>query len=276
VFDVDRIDEPIEAFLGDSVVRRFGDRPHSVVVGVEHDGKRYVIKAATTGEADAVLRNALRVHERVAHPAIVPLLHHFETPQGIALVYPWADGEVLRDRVDPAVLPMDDEASPYRRFLALPVGQRCDAIRQVFDAHVAVAAAGLVAVDLYDGSIVYDFDRRQLRVIDIDFYRPGPYALDRERQLGSLTFMAPEELERGATIDERTTVFTLGRFGLVFLGCARHEPPRPSTFEGTAQQWDLLRAATRDDPGERLPSVAALLDGWDAAQPSTSRRNPSA
>lgn len=34
----------------------------------------------------------------------------------------------------------------------------------------------------------------------------------------SLRFMAPEEFERGALIDERTTVFTMGRTAFVCLG----------------------------------------------------------
>lgn len=55
------------------------------------------------------------------------------------------------------------------------------------------------------------------RLCDLDSYRPGPNILDRDRQHGSTRFMAPEEFCRGAQIDERTTVFTLGRAAYVLL-----------------------------------------------------------
>ena len=37
------------------------------------------------------------------------------------------------------------------------------------------------------------------------------------RMFGSTRFMAPEEFEKGRTIDERTTVFMLGRNLAIFL-----------------------------------------------------------
>ena len=50
---------------------------------------------------------------------------------------------------------------------------------------------------------------------------------------GSSRFMAPEEFERGALIDERTNVFTMGRTAAVLLAdgtlhrCSRYLPPKP-------------------------------------------------
>ena len=72
-------------------------------------------------------------------------------------------------------------------------------------------------MDFYDGAIIYDFENQRVHLCDLDLYRPGPYVLDRERQYGSTRFMAPEEFEKRATIDERITVFALGRAAFVFL-----------------------------------------------------------
>ncbi|MFI6779550.1 hypothetical protein [Micromonospora sp. NPDC050276] len=44
------------------------------------------------------------------------------------------------------------------------------AIDTILDAHLAVTAAGYVAVDLYDGCFLYDFHARRLRLIDLDEY----------------------------------------------------------------------------------------------------------
>ena len=72
-----------------------------------------------------------------------------------------------------------------------------------------MAAAGFVSVDLYDGCFLYDFDRHEMRLIDLDEYRPAPFVVDAERLPGSRRYMAPEEFQRGVTIDERTMAFHL-------------------------------------------------------------------
>ena len=48
-------------------------------------------------------------------------------------------------------------------------------------------------------------------MVDLDSYRDPPFANDMGRMFGSDRFMAAEEYELGARIDERTTVFTMGR-----------------------------------------------------------------
>jgi serine/threonine protein kinase len=247
------------------VVREFGERrdSRSVVVGIEcATGERYVVKHAEDAEAVAWLESALRFHADVRDPAIPTVVHHLTTATGLGLVEEWGPGEILSDGYDDAVLPPEHERSPYRRFVRLRVDERVDAVRQLIDAHVAVADAGYVAVDLYDGCVLYDFARHSVRLIDLDHYRPGPYLLDVGRQLGSSTYMAPEEFRRGATIDERTTVFTLGRMALVYLGCARKGVATRSDFRGTDEQFALAMRACATDPDDRIQRVSELLAGW--------------
>ena len=124
-----------------------------------------------------------------------------------------------------------------------PVDEIVQALDTVFDAHVAVASAGFVAVDFYDGAIIYDFENQQVHLCDLDAYRPGPYMLDRERQYGSTRFMAPEEFEKGATIDERTTVFTLGRAAFVFLSQGQRGETDVHLWRGARALYDVVRAA---------------------------------
>jgi serine/threonine-protein kinase len=261
-------DLSLEALLSDrgcTIVRRFGHRrdSRSVVLGIEDAaGVRRIVKHADDDEAVAWLESARRFHADVQHPAIPTVVHHVETATGLALVEEWGAGEILVDGYDDAVLPRDDDRSTYRRFLRLPVDEVVRAIDQLIDAHVAVAEAGYVAVDLYDGCVLYDFSARQLALIDLDHYRPGPYVLDVDRQLGSKTYMAPEELRRGATIDERTTVHTLGRMALVYLGCARASTARGEDFRGTAEQFAIAGRACSVDPDRRIPTVLELQRAW--------------
>lgn len=224
-----------------------------------------MVKHATDDESVAWLESAVRFHAAVAHASIPPVVHHFTTSDGFAIVQRWADGEVLVDGFDPTVPDRDDPASPYQRFLRLPVPEIADAVRQLIHAHVPVAAAGFVAVDLYDGCVLYDFDEGTLSLIDLDMYRPGPYVLETDRQYGSRASMAPEEWQRGATIDERTTVFTLGRFALVLLGCRRHGAADRVDFRGSDRLFEIATRACADDPSDRFPSIAELHGAWTEA-----------
>ena len=76
---------------------------------------------------------------------------------------------------------------------------------------------------------------------------PGPYRLDRERQYGSTRFMAPRS-SKGATIDERTTVFTLGRAAFVFLSEGQRGETDAHLWRGPRALYDVVRAATEIDP----------------------------
>ncbi|MBG6102011.1 hypothetical protein IW249_002425 [Micromonospora vinacea] len=49
------------------------------------------------------------------------------------------------------------DRSALTRFQRLPAPQIEVALDAILDAHLAVSAAGLVAVDLYDGCFLYDF-----------------------------------------------------------------------------------------------------------------------
>ena len=62
---------------------------------------------------------------------------------------------------------------------------------------------GFIAEDFYDGSIIYNFQKKQVHLYDFDFYHPGPFINDRGRLYGSSRFMAPEEFQKGERIDER-------------------------------------------------------------------------
>ena len=72
-------------------------------------------------------------------------------------------------------------------------------------------------MDFYDGAMIYDFDRHRVHAIDLDSYHMGPFTNRMGRMFGSTRFMAPEEFELEATIDERTTVFTMGRTAAVLI-----------------------------------------------------------
>ncbi|MFD0021299.1 serine/threonine protein kinase [Streptomyces sp. NPDC058382] len=226
-------------------------------------GDRWFVKEAVTEAGRQSLERAWAFHRAVEHPAIVPQVRRIAVGGngGRAVVMPWRDGEVLyhctvhgpRDRTAPD--------SAMARFRALPVPRVADAFEQVLSAHLAVEAAGHVAVDFYDGSLLYDFARAEVHLIDLDEYRPGPFVVEAARLPGSRRFMAPEEFERGAVIDRRTTVFTLGRAARLLLDGGDTE----EAWRGRPAQLAVLARATRPDPGERFPSVREFAAAWRKA-----------
>lgn len=218
--------------------------------GIELQGQRRFVKTATTDAARASLGRAIALHRAVRHPAIVSPIDVIDTETHRQLVYPWVDGAVLNHATTAG-----SDRSGLERFLALDPGEIRAAIETILDAHVAVAAGGFVSVDLYDGCFLYDFDRSSMHLIDLDEYRPGPFVVMDDRLPGSTRYMAPEEHRRGATIDERTTVFHLGRTIAELLG--------PSMM--TASELGVVDAATHADVERRLPDVERMTTAWRSA-----------
>jgi serine/threonine protein kinase, bacterial len=205
------------------------------------------------------LRNAVLVARSCDHPALPRLLNVVESPVGPALVYEAAEGELVRV---PA-RERDDQASSYQRFAHLPAERLLGVFDVLIDLHVALAAAGWVAGDLYDGCLIVDFETDSLKVVDLDGYRRGPSVNDMGRMFGATRFMAPEEFELGAVIDERTTVFTLGRLVWHF---ATRLTEDAQDFCGPAALAEVVQRAVLPVPSGRYDSVAAFAADWRAAR----------
>jgi serine/threonine protein kinase len=229
----------------------FGDQDSGCLsYGVEAAGRRWFVKQATTPPAQLSLIRAGQLHAAVQHPAIVRPERILDDPDGLTLVYPWHDGSVLNQATKHG-----SDRTALTRFQQLPRPAVEAAIDTILDAHLAVTAAGYVAVDLYDGCFLYDFTARQMRLIDLDEYRPGPFVLDTDRLPGSRRYMAPEEFVRGAVIDQRTTVHALGR-------TIQHLLNSPHGWRGSPTQDHIAKRATHPTPADRYPDVAELVAAW--------------
>lgn len=242
----------------DAATQDSGNVSYGATVG----GQRFFIKTAGSshdarpllphGDRVALLRNAVRLARSVSDAALPALRNVIESTDGPLLVYDWVDGELIGTPASRR----SDPTSAFARFLALDARERAAALDVVFRLHVKLAERGWIASDFYDGSLIYDFARRRVHVVDLDSYRDGPFTNEIGRMFGSSRFMAPEEHERGARIDERTTVFTMGRTVEQFLPL------------GTEMITSLISRACDPDPGRRFTSIADLYDAWSAATSS--------
>lgn len=206
-----------------------------------------------------LLRNAVELAASCSHPALARLLNVLDTPAGPALVYEAAAGELIH-------VPREkrsDPTSAYQRFAHLPAEQLLLVFDALIDLHDALAAVGWVACDLYEGCLIVDFTTAALKVIDLDTYRRGPSLNTMGRMFGSSQFMAPEEFQLGAVIDQRTTVFTVGRLVWHF-GTRLTESA--GSFCGSTAAAEVAQKACEALPGNPYGSVRAFADQWRAAR----------
>lgn len=227
--------------------------------GLRLRGERWFVKLGANPDS---FEQVLPLARSVSHPALPALRHQFASSDGPVLVYPFVSGEVLNSPKFPGEAGRRRAGSAHARFRALAAIEIAAALDVIYDLHLAVAACGIVAVDFYDGSVLYDFERRQTHVIDLDAYRPGPFTLTSDRLPGSTRFMAPEELQCGARIDQVTNVYTLGRTALVLLGNGSRER---SAWRGNEAAHAVALRATEPERERRYASVSGFVAAWRAA-----------
>lgn len=263
LLQIHQVEDP-ERFLAaaGSIFRRFvGHDSGCTSLGVVDGGARYFVKYSTTPAAADSLRRAVAVNHALSHAALPPLRNVIHTPGGLMLIYDWADGELLRQQ---RTLDADGSQRTHNardRFRALPAGQIIAVLNLIFDVHAQLADCGFIAVDFYDGCILYDFEQAKLHVCDLDEYRPGPFVLERDRLPGSTRFMAPEEFIRGSTIDQVTNVFTLGRTALILLGDGTTSL---AAWKGSRAMHDVAVRATDPHRSRRYGSVRSFVDCWQS------------
>ena len=233
----------------------------NISYGVEIDSQRYFVKTAGHPEDGrggfqtrpffnhtdrvASLRNAARLAASASHHTLPKLHYVIESPAGPMLVYDWVDGDLVRGCLE--------------RIRSLPASEISALLTDIYDLHRHLVSLGWIAVDFYDGAMIYDFNRHRVHAIDLDSYHQGPFTNHMGRMFGSKRFMAPEEFEFGATIDKRTTVFTMGRTAAVLMsdGSLHRDP-----FKGTDIQYDVILRACAKRPNDRIQSLAELHATW--------------
>ena len=152
--------------------------------------------------------------------------------------------------------------SDHEKFMCLPAEARLRIFEDILDFHVHVAASGYVAVDFYDGSILWDTENHRTILCDIDYYAKRPYINRMGRMWGSDRFMSPEEYTAGAEIDEVTNVYTMG--ATAFALFADSDRTREA-WTLNAARYDVAARAVSDERNRRQQSIRQLAEEWRAA-----------
>jgi len=221
---------------------------------IKYAGARTVRYMGKREDAILTLKNAMPLYDRT-HPALTALRGHGPTRDGYAAIFAWQDLPALR-----AYPPSDRIRRQVRQ---LPFRDTLKMLDGVYDLHVQLAGDGYIAVDFWDGNILIDFLRSQAIVCDIDLYRKKPAVNDRGRMPGSSRFLAPEEYEMGAVLDECTNVFAMGALAFEFYG-DNNDRSRESWI-GPPALYEVARKATQMKREKRYPTLRAFLNAWREA-----------
>ena len=230
--------------------------------GIANDDKRYFIKYAgaptdracvTVEEAITNLKRTIPIYKDLAHPTLIKYIDSEELGGGFAMIFDWIDAECPHP-----MYPLS-----RKKFLRMPMEKRVGVFEDILKFHAHVVASNYVAIDFYDGSILYDFEHEQTAICDIDFYEKVPYINQMGRLWGSSRFMSPEEFTLGAEIDEVTNVYVMGATAFALF----------ANSDRSLEKWPLSerlyvvsKRAVSDDRSQRQQSIQQLIDEWRVAK----------
>ncbi|MFC5449349.1 serine/threonine protein kinase [Paenibacillus aestuarii] len=245
----------------------------NISFGIENNNGKFFIKyagargTAFTGdpqEAIHHLQNAMPLYSELSHPSLIQLVDHYEVGSGYAAVFEWFDGETLHPHWSfPPPAKYRDPRSPFYRYKHLFVAKRLLSLDRIFTFHEFVEKKGFVAIDFYDGSLLYDFSKNETKICDIDLYQRRPYVNTMGRMWGSSRFMSPEEFLLGAEIDGCTNVFNMGALAFAVLG---GELDRSfEHWEAGEELYEIALKSVDPDRGNRYGTVLEFKAAWDLA-----------
>ena len=235
----------------------------NICFGVADVENKYFVKFAgaptersriSTDEAVDRIKNTISIYQDLAHPLLTKLISAEEIGGGFAMVFEWTDAECMGRQYP----------GSREKFVQMPLDTRLRVFDEILAFHDYVAKQGYVAIDFYDGCIMYDFNIVRTVLCDIEFYAKMPYNNPIGRMWGSSRFMSPEEFELGAVIDEITNVYTMGATAFAFFG--DEQDRRIEKWKLSKELFDVAKRAVSDGRDDRQQSIQQLIDEWRAAK----------
>ncbi|MCL2045607.1 MAG: serine/threonine protein kinase [Oscillospiraceae bacterium] len=201
-------------------------------------------------EAISRMNNTVQIYRDLEHPILNRLIDAEEIGGGFATIFEWTDAQCMGKQY-----PISRE-----KFLQMPLETRLIIFDDILDFHAHVAKQGYVAIDFYDGCIMYDFELEQTVLCDIELYAKMPYKNPIGRMWGSSRFMSPEEFELGADIDEVTNVYTMGATAFAFFG---EELDRSfDKWKLGVESFEVAKRAVSDECSNRQQSIMQYIAEW--------------
>lgn len=262
-----------------------------ICIGMGNADKKYFCKIAGVNTIEAVvspkesieiLKNAVSLYYELEHPNLVKIVEEYEYDKFYVVVFEWTNGECLFDHWNFEKYKNDGSIkSPKEKFRELPVSKKLQSVDVLFSFLQNVNKKGYVAVDFYDGSIMYDFLTDKTIICDIDFFRKAPVINDKGGEwFGTKRLKAPEEYIKGSAIDEQTNIFTLGALIFEFFGNFTMEeiglrylnnqfvPCSYSDWQLNEESYRVATEAVSINKSERYTTFVEFFNDWKKANSS--------
>ena len=209
--------------------------------------------AVDTATAIKMLKTAIPLYTELAHPTLIQFISAEEIGGGYAAVFKWEDAIGIEPKNSP----------DYLRFMQMPVEKKIHAFEDIMAFHSHVAAKGYVALDFYDGSILYDYDNEKVIICDIDLYQKSPFQnIGNLGIVGSARYVSPEECVQDEIMDEITNVYTMGATAFALFAYGDRSPDKWHLGKAS---YDVVKKAVCDDRNERQQSIEQLIREWRVA-----------
>ena len=210
-----------------------------------------------------VLKNAKNNYSVLKCETLVKMINTFETSQGFGIVFEWFNGENLFphwtfDEIDR----YSDPRSPYYKFRQLDLKYKYQVIDKIFEFLIFVNNSGYIAVDFYDGSLMYNFESHCLKICDIDLFKSTKHIinLEGESYWGSSRIKSPEENKVGSIIDVRSNVYNLGKIIQCLVG--NEFNPNLEDWELSKRKYLIVEKSLNENPNKRYDSVEEFHYFW--------------
>ena len=234
----------------------------NICFGITNGSSKYFVKFAgapteysnvSVGEAITRMKETMQIYRDLAHPTLTKLIDAEGIGDGFAMIFEWTDAECLGKQY-----PLSRE-----KFLQMPMDTKISVFGDILDFHMYVAEQGYVALDFYDGSIMYDFNIGKTVICDVEFYAKMPYRNSMGRMWGSSSYMSPEEFQLGAIIDEITNVYTMGATAFALL--SEDKSRDIGKWKLNKKLFDVAAKAVSNERGRRQQSVKDFATEWKFA-----------
>lgn len=258
----------------------------NISFGVDNGKDRFFVKVAgaktiysciEARQAVENLKKSISIYSALKHPNLIELIDHQQQGDLYAAVFKWVEGDCLFDYWNFEKYALDQQiTSPRMRFKQLPIEKRLVSFNTIFDFLACVESKGFVAVDFYDGSILYDFAKDATTICDIDFFRKKPTFNDRGKDFwGTKRLKSPEEYIYKAVIDEKTNGYTLGALIFHYFGsytenqiCEMYKnncffPCDFEKWELSKLQYDIALKAVNMDRSKRYNTIDDFSISWN-------------
>lgn len=195
------------------------------------------------------------------HANLCPVYEVGDSAAGPFLAMPWYDGETLRDKL--------------ARVGRLPPVEAFAIADQVASGLGCAHAAGIVHRDIKPGNVMV-LPNGTVKLLDFGLARPQVAAEATRQLLGTVAYMAPEQVRREA-VDARTDLWAVGVMLYEMISGVRpfareheaatlhaigHETPHPLTDSCAGLPpgvWPLVSRLLEKDPEARFASASDLL-----------------